>query len=179
VQTLHAHSPTSIILNNLDRLVEAAMSVARQRWVMGFMLLATGVAVAQAVETSQIDPRDVGVSNAWLVFGFAAQGLFAARMLVQWLASERVQRSVVPQAFWWLSLLGGLSLGVYFWRRGDPVGMTGQLLGVFIYIRNIVLMGRGQGVGGGEEPAVTEAKPEIAKRMESCAPEIRELEQAE
>jgi len=88
------------------------------------------------------DAREAGLNAAWLAFGFCAQGLFMARMLCQWLASERAGRSVVPAVFWWLSLAGGLMLLLYFLRRGDPVGIWGQLLGVAVYVRNIVLKQR-------------------------------------
>jgi lipid-A-disaccharide synthase-like uncharacterized protein len=73
----------------------------------------------------------------WVVLGFAAQALFTARFLVQWLASEKVGRSVVPMAFWWFSISGGLLLLVYALYRKDPVFILGQGLGVFIYLRNL------------------------------------------
>jgi dolichol-phosphate mannosyltransferase len=75
----------------------------------------------------------------WLAIGFAAQGLFAARFLVQWISSERAGRSVVPRSFWILSLVGGASLLVYFIHRRDPVGIVGQLFGVVVYLRNLSL----------------------------------------
>jgi lipid-A-disaccharide synthase-like uncharacterized protein len=73
----------------------------------------------------------------WVVLGFAAQGLFTARFLVQWLASEKAGRSVVPMAFWWFSISGGMLLLVYALYRKDPVFILGQGLGVFIYLRNL------------------------------------------
>jgi lipid-A-disaccharide synthase-like uncharacterized protein len=85
-----------------------------------------------------IDPRESGLPWPWLAFGFAAQALFMARMLVQWITTERHRRSVVPVAFWWLSLLGGFMLLAYFLRRGDPVGVVGQAFGVAVYLRNLV-----------------------------------------
>ncbi len=63
-----------------------------------------------------------------------------SRMLVQWIASERARSSVVPTSFWWLSLIGGMMLLTYFLRRGDPVGVAGQLFGVVVYGRNLVLI---------------------------------------
>jgi lipid-A-disaccharide synthase-like uncharacterized protein len=74
-----------------------------------------------------------------MAFGFAAQGLFSARFIVQWLASERAGRSVVPMAFWYLSLLGSTLLLLYAIHRRDPVFILGQGSGVFIYLRNIHL----------------------------------------
>lgn len=79
---------------------------------------------------------------AWVVLGFTGQALFFARLLVQWLASEKEQRSVVPVGFWWFSLLGGVMLFSYFvWRR-DIVGVLGQTTGVVVYARNLRLIYR-------------------------------------
>jgi lipid-A-disaccharide synthase-like uncharacterized protein len=79
---------------------------------------------------------------AWVVLGFLGQALFTGRMLVQWLTSERHHRSVVPAAFWWLSLVGATMLLVYFvWRR-DIVGVVGQAFGWAIYLRNLWLIHR-------------------------------------
>lgn len=88
------------------------------------------------------DPRDVGLSWAWLAFGFTAQVIFMGRMLVQWIATEKARSSVVPVAFWWLSLVGGMMLLTYFLRRGDPVGVAGQLFGVVVYARNLLFIRR-------------------------------------
>jgi lipid-A-disaccharide synthase-like uncharacterized protein len=73
----------------------------------------------------------------WVLLGFAAQALFTMRFLVQWLASERVGKSVIPQAFWWFSIGGGLLLFFYALYRRDPVFILGQGFGVFVYLRNL------------------------------------------
>ena len=73
----------------------------------------------------------------WIVLGFVAQALFTMRFLVQWIASERAGRSVVPMAFWVFSIGGGVLLFVYALYRRDPVFILGQGLGVFIYLRNL------------------------------------------
>jgi len=73
----------------------------------------------------------------WLVVGFIGQALFTMRFLVQWIASERARRSVVPVAFWGFSLAGGLTLLAYSIYREDPVFMVGQAAGLLIYTRNI------------------------------------------
>jgi lipid-A-disaccharide synthase-like uncharacterized protein len=85
----------------------------------------------------------------WIAVGFVGQGLFATRFLVQWVCSERARRSVIPLAFWIFSILGGLTLLSYaLWRR-DPVFIAGQAFGVFIYLRNLHLLGwRPQTHGG-------------------------------
>jgi lipid-A-disaccharide synthase-like uncharacterized protein len=64
--------------------------------------------------------------------GLLGQVLFTGRMLVQWLASEKQKRSVVPVAFWWMSLIGATMLLVYFTWRRDIVGVLGQATGWFI-----------------------------------------------
>lgn len=76
----------------------------------------------------------------WVVFGFAAQGMFTGRFLVQWIASERARDSVVPVAFWYFSLAGGMMLLSYAIYRADPVFILGQALGVLIYVRNLWLI---------------------------------------
>ena len=79
---------------------------------------------------------------SWQVFGFVGQGIFTARFLVQWIASEKKRDSVVPVAFWWLSLAGGISLLAYAIHRRDPVFMVGQGMGLVVYVRNLVLVAR-------------------------------------
>lgn len=110
-------------------------------------------------ETGQVDPLDAGLPWWWLAFGFIAQLMFTARMLIQWIASERAKRSTVPVAFWILSLLGGLTLLLYFLRRGDPVGVLGQAFGVVIYVRNLVLIRRRKGTKAGVEDGAAPARP--------------------
>jgi lipid-A-disaccharide synthase-like uncharacterized protein len=73
----------------------------------------------------------------WLVLGFLAQALFTARFLVQWIASERAGKSVMPIAFWFFSIGGGVLLLVYALYRRDPVFILGQAFGVFVYARNL------------------------------------------
>ena len=76
------------------------------------------------------------------IVGYGAQAVFFSRFLVQWLASERKGRSVVPTAFWILSILGaGMLLSYAIWQR-DQVIIVGQSTGVFIYFRNLVLVKR-------------------------------------
>ena len=82
----------------------------------------------------------------WLIVGFLGQLLFTLRFLVQWIASERHGASVVPLAFWHLSLLGGLVLLIYAIARRDPVFIIGQGAGVFIYLRNLQLIRRARGI---------------------------------
>ncbi|WP_435011371.1 lipid-A-disaccharide synthase N-terminal domain-containing protein [Tundrisphaera lichenicola] len=78
----------------------------------------------------------------WQILGFTGQGVFTARFLVQWIASEKKRDSVVPVAFWWLSLLGGFTLMSYAIYRRDPVFVVGQGMGLVIYVRNLMIVGR-------------------------------------
>ena len=76
----------------------------------------------------------------WLVLGFVAQILFSSRMIVQWYSSEKAGRSVVPVAFWFLSIGGSFLLLSYAIYREDPVFILGQASGSLIYFRNLILI---------------------------------------
>ena len=78
----------------------------------------------------------------FLVIGFLGQGLFASRFVVQWIYSEKKGESSIPVIFWYLSIFGGVGLLVYAISRKDPVIITGQLFGIFIYMRNLILIYR-------------------------------------
>ncbi|KTD16433.1 lipid-A-disaccharide synthase N-terminal domain-containing protein [Legionella jordanis] len=78
----------------------------------------------------------------WLALGLIGQGIFSARFIVQWLVSEKEKKSIIPVAFWYLSLLGGVTLLVYSIYKQDPVFILGQSTGVFIYGRNLYLIQR-------------------------------------
>lgn len=84
----------------------------------------------------------MNTENIWLIIGFAGQALFTMRFLVQWLYSEKKGRSLIPTAFWYFSLGGGLTLLSYAIYRLDPVFIVGQSTGVFIYARNLHLIMR-------------------------------------
>jgi lipid-A-disaccharide synthase-like uncharacterized protein len=75
--------------------------------------------------------------DGWVILGFVAQGFFTARFLVQWIASERARKSVVPVAFWFFSIGGGILLLVYALYRKDPVFIAGQAFGLVVYTRNL------------------------------------------
>ena len=89
----------------------------------------------------------IGHVEIGILIGYVAQAMFAMRFVVQWIASERAGRSVVPTAFWVFSIGGGLMLLGYAIYRKDPVFIIGQAFGVFVYLRNLqfVLRGGGQG----------------------------------
>jgi lipid-A-disaccharide synthase-like uncharacterized protein len=73
----------------------------------------------------------------WLTVGFFGQAFFSARFLVQWIASERKKESVIPVAFWFFSIGGGVLLLIYALYRRDPVFIAGQALGLLVYVRNL------------------------------------------
>lgn len=76
----------------------------------------------------------------WVAVGFGGQIAFFGRMFIQWVVSEKRRQSVVPPMFWYLSLLGGVCLFLYFVWRKDIVGVLGQSSGVVIYARNVRLI---------------------------------------
>jgi lipid-A-disaccharide synthase-like uncharacterized protein len=83
----------------------------------------------------------------WLAFGLTAQLFFTARFLVQWIASERAGNSVVPIAFWFCSMGGGLMTLVYGIVKREPIIIVGQLLANIIYVRNVMLIWKNRGSG--------------------------------
>ena len=78
----------------------------------------------------------------WVILGFVAQFFFMMRFVVQWIASEKKGRSTIPLSFWYLSLGGGGLLLFYALWRKDPVITLGQLVGLFVYVRNLMLIHR-------------------------------------
>ena len=76
----------------------------------------------------------------FLIIGFLGQGLFASRFIVQWIYSEKKGESAIPVVFWYLSIFGGLGLLTYAIFRKDPVIILGQSFGIFIYLRNLILI---------------------------------------
>lgn len=77
---------------------------------------------------------------AIVILGLVGQTVFMGRFLVQWIASERAGKSVIPVAFWWLSLVGSVLLLSYALLRADPVFILAQSFGGIVYIRNLMLI---------------------------------------
>ena len=73
----------------------------------------------------------------WVLLGYVAQVMFTMRFVVQWIASERAGKMVMPIAFWFFSIGGGVLLLLYALYIRDPVFILGQGCGVFIYLRNL------------------------------------------
>ena len=145
-----------------DRLADLRIDDAG-RVVLGDGQTLTGDQFVRTLDQQQRDGRsrgwlyqifDItgGLGLVWVTIGFVGQLLFTGRMVVQWLASERSKKSVVPASFWWMSLVGASMLLAYFAWRGDVVGLFGQATGWFIYIRNLWLIYRPRAA----EPAVTD-----------------------
>ncbi|MFY7962717.1 MAG: lipid-A-disaccharide synthase N-terminal domain-containing protein [Elsteraceae bacterium] len=84
----------------------------------------------------------MGVEQIWTGVGFLGQALFTGRFVVQWLASERARKSVIPTLFWYFSIAGGATLFAYAIYREDPVFIVGQGAGLAIYLRNLWLTRR-------------------------------------
>ena len=82
------------------------------------------------------------VELVWTLIGFGGQALFASRFIIQWFRSEQVGRSVIPLAFWYCSIGGGIVLFSYALYRQDPVFIAGQGVGLFVYGRNLYLIFR-------------------------------------
>ena len=83
---------------------------------------------------------DTPLDAMWLTVGLLGQLMFTARFLVQWWASEKAGRSVVPVAFWYFSILGSLIVLAYGIHKLEPVNIIGQLPGTVIYARNLWLL---------------------------------------
>ncbi|MGC8492597.1 MAG: lipid-A-disaccharide synthase N-terminal domain-containing protein [Syntrophobacteraceae bacterium] len=86
------------------------------------------------------DPIHYLLTHSLLLLGLAGQAIFSGRFLIQWIASERQQKSVVPVVFWYFSVGGGTLLLIYAILRKDPVFILGQAGGLLIYSRNLYLI---------------------------------------
>jgi len=100
-----------------------------------------------------------------LVLGFTGQAVFGMRFIVQWLYSEKKRRSVIPMAFWYLSLTGSILLMIYAILRHDPVFILGQSTGFIVYVRNIRLIHLESRKKREEQLAVAEADQEKNKGL--------------
>ena len=88
----------------------------------------------------------------FLCFGLAGQLCFSARFIIQWIYSEKEKKSVIPVAFWYFSLIGGIVLLIYAFYLKNPVFIMGQAPGLFIYSRNIYLIHKNKNVKNSETP---------------------------
>jgi lipid-A-disaccharide synthase-like uncharacterized protein len=90
----------------------------------------------------------IQIPAVWLAVGFIGQALFSLRFIVQWIVSEREKRSIIPIAFWYFSLAGGVTLLAYAIHRQDPVFIVGQAAGLIVYVRNLALVRRERRTAG-------------------------------
>ena len=91
-----------------------------------------------------------GGEKVWLAVGLGGQLLFTARFVIQWIVSERKKRSVIPVAFWYLSLAGSLVLLIYAIHIRNLVFLLGFSFNSVVYLRNLRLIYR-QRAGAVEE----------------------------
>jgi lipid-A-disaccharide synthase-like uncharacterized protein len=92
------------------------------------------------------------VERLWVGLGLLGQLLFSARFIIQWIASERQKRSVIPVAFWYFSLGGSALLLAYAIYRKDPVFILGQSAGAVVYVRNLWLIKAARHLEAGTDP---------------------------
>jgi len=90
----------------------------------------------------------ITVDRVWLAVGFLGQALFTCRFIVQWFKSEIVGKSVIPLAFWYFSIIGGVVLLAYAVHKMDPVFIAGQAGGLVVYARNLYLIYREKAAAG-------------------------------
>jgi len=88
----------------------------------------------------------VGLSNLtlqefiWVAFGTLGQLVFFSRWIIQWFSSEKNKSSVIPVAFWWCSLLGGVITLIYAKHIESFPFMLAQGIGIIVYSRNLILI---------------------------------------
>jgi len=78
----------------------------------------------------------------WISVGAAGQVVFGMRFIVQWIATERHRRTVVPVAFWYMSFIGSVIVLTYVIHRRDPVLIPSFSLNLLIYLRNLYFIHR-------------------------------------
>lgn len=137
-----------IYMRNLRFMLPDADSIVVRRWAsiwLGLVGLAAFVGYHVGPDSAS---RPLLLRDFWTVFGFVGQFLFTGRFLVQWWVTERERRSVMPLGFWYLSIVGTLMLLSYAIAMRDPVIIVGQGLGLFVYVRNLVLMAKSGEIAG-------------------------------
>jgi len=87
----------------------------------------------------------VEMKDPWAIIGWAGQIVFGSRFIVQWVASERQKKSVIPVSFWYLSMVGSLLLLAYGFYVKQPVYIAGYLFNCVVYVRNLHLIHNQQG----------------------------------
>jgi lipid-A-disaccharide synthase-like uncharacterized protein len=86
------------------------------------------------------DGKFLGITwTIWKVIGWTGNVVFSSRIIVQWYATEKHKKIVVPVVFWWLSLIGSLLLLTYALSKLDSVWIFANLFGWIIYSRNLII----------------------------------------
>ena len=78
--------------------------------------------------------------SLWKVIGYAGNATFFSRFMIQWIASERAGKSIIPVQFWYMSIIGSLILAVYAFHTGDLVVIFAFAPNSVVYIRNLMLL---------------------------------------
>tara|TARA_A200000113_G_C8771523_1_gene324497 strand:- start:372 stop:686 length:315 start_codon:yes stop_codon:yes gene_type:complete len=78
----------------------------------------------------------------WVSFGTLGQLIFFSRWIIQWLKSEKSKTSIIPVAFWWCSLIGGVITLIYAHHIQSFPFMLAQAIGIIVYSRNLLLINR-------------------------------------
>ncbi|MDG2053013.1 MAG: lipid-A-disaccharide synthase N-terminal domain-containing protein [Flavobacteriaceae bacterium] len=94
-----------------------------------------------AYDITQLFNKD-HISSCLLVLGIVSQLVFTFRFIYQWIYSERIKTSVLPAGFWIISLLGAILILIYAIFRKDPILFMGQIFGLLVYIRNLMILKR-------------------------------------
>ena len=109
-----------------------------------------------------------GGLNFWTIFGLVGNTMFTSRFIVQWYASERLKKSVIPKNFWHFSLVGGLVMLIYGIHDGHVPIILGYLTPPIIAARNLMLIARHentfQGRPGAPLPDDTTGAPTAVER---------------
>lgn len=103
----------------------------------------------------------------WVMVGFLGQALFSMRFLIQWFVSEKARRSVIPVAFWYFSVAGGVTLLAYAIWRADPVFILGQGGGLVVYARNLYFIYRNRGAEADRVPTDADAEARTERNRQS------------
>ena len=112
-------------------------------WIRWFLLLFPVMVIIYFFNNNRYDIHKLfGTENikaGLLIWGSAGQLIFTCRFIYQWLYAEKIKRSEIPPAFWWLSLTGSVMILSYAVIRKDPVLFVGQIFGFTVYARNIII----------------------------------------
>ena len=137
-----------IYLRNLEFIGREHKGAGARSWIWPWLALTSAAVISGYHMGPDSASRPLVLDDFWTLFGFVGQALFTGRFVVQWFYTERARRSVMPLAFWYLSISGGLMLLAYAVAVRDPVIILGQLFGITVYSRNLMLIRRTSRLSG-------------------------------